>query len=329
MTRRERFEATMKHTSTDRVPMDFCGTSLTAFDDDSTLLGMGKILNISSDNKDELLEKVQKSLNVDFRKVGTIFNPESSLTSFGENGNTDCWGVKRQWSGIYWEITGHPLTNATIEDLDSFPWPQVSKIDKKLIKSVVEKAKRLYYDTDYVVVGEHPTYGIMELGCWMCGFDDFLYRLLGEPEFVEKFFSKVYTYQTDLIELYYEAIGDFIHLTTSGDDFGTQRGPFLSPDTFKEMIAPWYKKRIELTKTYTNAYFFHHSCGSIYRLLNSIIDMGVDIINPVQPGAFEMEPAELKKEFGDKIVFWGAIDEQNTLTNGTEQDVRRHVEEVL
>lgn len=329
MDRRERFFTALKHKQPDRPPMDFCGTSLTAFADAATLYALAKRLGVKGDTHEQVLEGVQTALHVDFRSVGTIFNPESPLNSFGASEQTDCWGVKRKWTGDYWDIVGSPLKDATMEDLDNYTFPSAKNIDKKQLQAIKTKAKRLFEETDFVVVGEHPTYGVLELGCWMCGFDDFLYRILAEPEFVEKFFSKVYQYQAELIELYYGEIGQYIHLTTSGDDFGTQRAPFMSPKAFSGVVAPWYKKRIALTKQYTNAAYFHHSCGSVFRLLDSIIDMGVDILNPVQPGAFEMEPERLKAKYGEQIVFWGAIDEQNTLTNGTPEEVRAHVKEVV
>ncbi|HXK73201.1 MAG TPA: uroporphyrinogen decarboxylase family protein, partial [Clostridia bacterium] len=132
----------------------------------------------------------------------------------------------------------------------------------------------------------------------------------------------------DINELYYGSLGKYIHLTTSGDDFGMQNGPFLSPDMFKEMIAPWYKKRISQVKSICNTLFFHHSCGSVYKLMDTIIDMGVDILNPIQPGTKDMEPEKLKAEYGDKIVFWGGIDEQNLLSKATKEQVKEEVRRV-
>ncbi len=329
MERRERFDLCINHKNTDRIPIDFTGTPQTTYEDFSIIEKIALELNIKVFDENEIKEKVLKYLNVDFRNVGFILKPESDLVKSGENWHTDFWGVTRKWTGMYWDISNYPLKDASIADLDNFSWPQANKIDKKIFTNLRERAKRLWNDTDFVIVGEHPTYGILELGCWMCSFDDFLYRLVGEPEFAEKFFSKVYEYQKDVIDLYYTAIGDYIQVTTSGDDFGTQNGPFMSPDTFSEMISPWYKKRIALTKQYTKAKYFHHTCGSIYRLLDNIIEMGVDILNPLQPNVFEMDYEIIKQKYGDKITFWGGIDEQGLLTNGTTEEVKKNVKEVV
>lgn len=325
MTKRERFVATMKHVQPDRPPFDFGGMSLTSYSDFSTIVKLAKLLDIKADNNEELKEKVLVKLDVDFRNIGFILNPDSPLIKISSDQYTDCWGVTRKFTGMYWDIVDSPLRNATMRDLDDFPWPDASNIDKSIFDTLREEAKRLYYDTQYVVIGEHPVYGVLELGCWMCGFDDFLCRILAEPEFVEKFCQKVFTYQEDVIQLYYGAIGEYIHLTSSGDDFGTQNGPFISEKAFRDCIMPWYKKRISLTKQAMKGYYFHHTCGSVYRLLDAIIEMGVDILNPVQPGAFEMDFKLIKQNYGDKLIFWGAIDEQGLLTTGTPGEVRDNV----
>ncbi len=80
-------------------------------------------------------------------------------------------------------------------------------------------------------------------------------------------------------------MGEYIQCTTSGDDFGTQRAPFMSTATFQEMIAPYLKERIAYTKKFTNAFYQHHTCGAVFDLIPTLIDCGVDILNPIQPSA--------------------------------------------
>lgn len=327
MTRRERFQATMAHKMPDHTPVDFCGMSLTSAGHPSVVARVAQALGVPEGPG--MLAAVQQKLGADFTSVGCIFDPENGCNMATAAKSVDCWGVERTYTGLYWDISCSPLAEAELSDLDAYPWPQAAKIPQKVFDDLAEKAKRLYYDTDLVIIGEHPVYGVMELGCWMCGFDDFLYRMLAEPEFVEKFFDHVWQYQRDVIERYYTAIGPYLHITTSGDDFGTQNAPFLSPATFRELIAPRYKARISMTKEYTGAYYFHHTCGSVYRLMEHIADCGVDILNPIQPGAFEMEPERLKENFGQCFTFWGGIDEQGLLTSGTPEAVYREVQRVL
>ena len=316
----------------DRLPMDFAGTSLTAAAPEY-FEKLARTLGIPAGDHDQTVEAVLQALQVDFRHIGCIFEPETPYVRGKHRCNgtyqyTDCFGVTRQWTGLYYDIVDSPLRDAGMAELDAFIWPDAADVEQGVFDELREQAKRLYCDTDYVIVASHPVYGVLELGCWMCGFDTFLEKLLLEPEFVDKFFSRYYQYQADISARYYEAIGGYIHVTTSGDDFGTQNGPFLSKGLFDDSIAPWFQKRIALTKSMTKAKYFHHTCGSVYRLMDSLAGCGVDILNPIQPGAFEMEPERLKRDYGEAFTFWGGIDEQNVLTQGTPDDVARHVREV-
>ncbi|MCL2815314.1 MAG: methyltransferase, partial [Oscillospiraceae bacterium] len=106
-------------------------------------------------------------------------------------------------------------------------------------------------------------------------------------------------------------------------------GLFMSVKMFEELVAPYMKERIRYTKTFTKAFFQHHTCGSVFDLIPSLIDCGVDILNPIQPNAYNMEPERLKSEYGRQITFWGGIDTQDLLVNGSPEDVRREVAYIL
>jgi uroporphyrinogen decarboxylase len=155
--------------------------------------------------------------------------------------------------------------------------------------------------------------GIFEMGCWLFGFEYFLTQMAMEPEFVASFFELFLDYQKKVISTYYGALGPYIHYTSSGDDFATQNGPFISPEMFMEQIAPFFKERISYTKSFTEAAFLHHSCGSVVELIPALIDCGVDILNPRQPKARDMNFDILKKRHGKDIVFHGGFDTQEVL----------------
>jgi uroporphyrinogen decarboxylase len=333
MNYRERFEATVKHKPVDRVPFDLAGTSLTGMEHPESVEKLRQFLGITGSYDGwyrKFDERILKHLDIDVRRVGDILSPASPLAGQkSDYENTDCWGITRVYTGMYWDIKNPPLKGATIEDLDKYPWPQAENIDMNLIDEFREQAKKLYYETDYVVCAEHPVFGVLEMGCWMCGFDDFLLRMALETEFVIKFFDKILDYQKKVIDMYYGAVGDYIHFTTSGDDFGTQTGPFLSPAMFEELVKPYYQERISYTKKYTKAYYFHHTCGSVYSLIPHLMEAGVDILNPIQPGARDMEPEKLKRAYGASIAFHGGIDTQFILPHGTVDEVKQEVYRVL
>jgi hypothetical protein len=126
-----------------------------------------------------------------------------------------------------------------------------------------------------------------------------------------------------------QAIGDKIDaIIISGTDFGTQRGPFTSPKLFRDLWKPFYKRMNDWVHTNTQWKTFYHSCGSVAALLDDFVEMGVDILNPVQCSAVGMNAATLKAKYGDKLVFWGGgVDTQKTLPFGTPDEVRREVRE--
>jgi uroporphyrinogen-III decarboxylase len=119
---------------------------------------------------------------------------------------------------------------------------------------------------------------------------------------------------------------DVVYMT--GTDFGMQTGPFVSPQTYRTLYKPFHKRLNDWIHEHTASKVFMHTCGSVMRLIPDFIEAGFDILNPVQCSAKGMEPAELKRCFGDQIVFWGGgVDTQHTLPFGAPDDVRREVRE--
>ncbi|MHB9033858.1 MAG: uroporphyrinogen decarboxylase family protein [Anaerolineae bacterium] len=326
---RERFVRIMAHQPADRVPLDLGGCSLTSadgrvYEDLRRVLGLNEQPPREGEPVDE---RILEALDVDFRPVGSLIGSKSWRV--GEH-MVDIWGIERAWSGDYWDIVRSPLKDASEADLDSYPWPDTSAIvDQAPLEAYQKRARYLWEQTDKVVVAEHPVYGVFELACWMCGFDDMLYRMAGDKPFVHKLFTILLKLQKALIEPYYRAVGPYIHLTTSGDDFGTQKGPFISPAAFRELIKPYFKERITYTHTFTSAYFWHHTCGSVFDLLPDLLDCGVQILNPIQPGAWKMEPERLKAAYGDQLTFHGGFDTQNVLPFGTPEEIESEVARVM
>lgn len=326
MNSRERFAQTMAHKQPDRVPMDIGGTSLTGMRP-VCQRQLRKLLGFSGEGKlanNGMDERILEWAGTDFRSVGGIANLPSVHPKRDLDSCVDTWGVKRQFINGYWEITHNPLRTATVEELKSFKWPE-PRIDEKALAKWEADAKALKQEGKYVVVAEHPIFGVMELGCWMCGYDQYLYNLAAEPDFFKAFSDKVLELQLKVIEQYYSVLGPYIDLTMNGDDFGTQTGPFMSPEMFEKLIAPYMTARIAKIKQLARCYFWHHSCGSVFSLLDQLLKCGVDILNPVQTSAAQMEPARLKKHFGERLVFWGAVDVQQFLPNATIQQVRDEV----
>jgi uroporphyrinogen decarboxylase len=326
---RERFALTLAHRDVDRPPMDLASTDMTEIDGGPQRLAAALGIRPGA-TEGETDEAVLQALGTDIRGVGGVLAPESALARrVSETEVVDCWGIASRWNGHHYEMVGRPLAGATLADLEKYPWPDPERIDRGQIAKITERARFLFERTPYVVCGRHPYFGVLELGCWMCGFDDFLYRLAGEPEFVRRFFEIILGYQKRVDEIYYGAVGRYLHFTTSGDDFGTQKAPFMSPAMFSEAVAPFLAERIRHIRTFTDASFFHHSCGAIRPLVPALIEAGVEILNPIQPGAAEMEPERLKAEFGGRLAFYGGVDTQELLPRATPEGVRAEVRRLI
>ena len=331
MNHRERFKKNILAEKADRAVFDLCGCPQTLIDYAETKKALAVYLGFDGDAEGDfpLDERILRRFDIDTRVVGGMPNPKT-VHNREENGVLyNNYGIGYRMVKDHYEICHNPLKDCGIDEVMAYPMPDAEDIDITLIQKWADKAQYVHENTDYAVIAEHPVLGVFEIGCWMFGFDDYLYRLAAEPEVVHAFSKRILDYQKKVIELYYGALGQYIDCTTSGDDFGMQTSLFMSVSMFDELIKPYFKERINHTKKYTDAFYQHHTCGSIYDLIPSLIDCGVEILNPIQPGTFMMEPERLKKDYGDRLAFWGGIDTQDLLPNGRPEDVEKAVAEML
>ncbi|WP_373216674.1 uroporphyrinogen decarboxylase family protein [Ruminococcus sp. 5_1_39BFAA] len=200
-----------------------------------------------------------------------------------------------------------------------------------------KNATRLYENTDYGIMGVLGGMGLGDSaeipGPFLKNpkgirkFEDWMMAHLLYPEYVEEIFE----YQTEVmlknLEMYKQAVGDKIQVIwISGTDFGSQNAMIYSKQVFRDMYKPYYKRVNDWVHQNTSWKTFYHSCGAVAELIPEFIDMGVDILNPVQCSAAGMDPHKLKDTYGKDIVFWGGgVDTQKTLPMGTPEEVRKEV----
>lgn len=204
-----------------------------------------------------------------------------------------------------------------------------------------EKAKRLYEETDYAIIGNLGGAGLGDSASvpgphllhpqGIRKFDDWLMAHMLFPDYIKDIFEMQTQVMLKNLEIYKQAVGDNIQIVwISGTDFGTQNGEFFSREIFCDIYKPFYKRINDWVHQNTNWKTFYHCCGSIVNYLDDFVDMGVDILNPVQVSAKGMDPHMLKEKYGDKLVFWGGgVDTQHTLPFGTPEEVRKQVLERL
>lgn len=331
MTHRERFYRIANHQQADRAVFDLAGSPQTAIDHPETHRALMRLLGFEGEKQGpyNVDERILERFAIDLRRIGGMPIPRTSHVRT-ENGVTyDEFGIGYRPVNGHNEICFNPLRDADMDEVLSYELPDPEKIDLRQIDAWAAQAQRLHDETDYAVVAEHPVFGVFEIGCWMFGFDDYLYRCAAEPEIVHAFSQRILALQKRTIEIYYGALGSYIDCTTSGDDFGTQRGPFMSAGMFRELIKPYLKERVDYTRKFTRALFKHHTCGSVHSLIPDLIDCGVDILNPIQPGVYMMEHERLKADFGDRIAFWGGVDTQHLLPEASPAEVRAEVQRIL
>jgi uroporphyrinogen-III decarboxylase len=223
--------------------------------------------------------------------------------------------------------------------IDPTKFKPMDNIPDETLEVFAQYARRLHKNTDYALLGWGG--GVCFLGLSLItdrsanvtmGLpSEWMVMLMTEKEACHEMMNRSVEASIRCLSLLHEAVGDRAFAWgIAADDSGTQRGEFINPDLWAEMIKPHYKRLCSWIHQNTPWKTYFHCCGSIYHLIPHFIDAGIDILNPVQTSAANMEPARLKREFGDRIVFWGGgCDTQQMLGNGTPEAIRQQVRERL
>lgn len=190
------------------------------------------------------------------------------------------------------------------------------------------QAEALFQNTDFAIVAPLGPPFELFYGLGTGDFESWMVTLATEPDYVEALYAKLVDAWLENLRRFVDAVGDRVQIVQICDDFGMQNAPFVSERMFRRQIMPHYRRGLDWIHEHTQMKVLLHSDGALYPLIPSLIEMGVDILNPVQTSAKGMDAVALKQQFGDKIVFWGgSLDCQNTLPFGTPDEVAREVEQ--
>lgn len=205
--------------------------------------------------------------------------------------------------------------------LEDYRWPQPDPLEVNV--RLGQQARALFENTDYALVGSAVIGGgIFEQPARVMGLENFLMALLTAQEFADRLMETITDIYIESCNNYLEQVGPFIQVFTFWDDLAGQNGWIINPEVYRKMIKPKQKRLVEAIKKKTDAKLFYHSCGATRSLIPDLIEIGFDILNPVQVSAKGMNTRELKAEFGKDIVFWGGgVDTQHVLPFGTPQEV--------
>ncbi len=192
------------------------------------------------------------------------------------------------------------------------------------------EAEALFENTDRAIIAAMgPPYELF-FGLGTGGFQEWMITLATEPDYVHALNERLVEAWLENLRRFHAAVGDRVQILQFNDDLGTQEAPFLSLGMFRELIMPYYKQGLDWVHSNTAMKVFMHNDGAIFDFVPTLIEMGVDILNPVQTTARGMDPTKLKEQFGDRLVFWGAAcDCQSTLAFGTPEQVAREVQQTL
>jgi uroporphyrinogen decarboxylase len=167
---------------------------------------------------------------------------------------------------------------------------------------------------------------LLEWGQFLCRNDQFLVDLIESPRKAEALLDRLTAIHLENLEPFLDAVEGFVQIIQMGDDLGTQLAPQISPAMYRRFFKSRHRQIFERVRRRPGLHLFLHSCGAIAPLLPDLIEIGVEIINPVQTSARGMEPEWLKREFGKHLTFWGGgCDTQSVLPHGTEREIDQHV----
>lgn len=330
MESRERVLKSLEHKEPDRIPIDM-GSPVTsihieAYTKLKKYLGINKTKPRIQDNMQQVVEVDEPILQrfaVDTRHL--CLKPKR-WQRLPDGNYIDEWGIKykKPERSYYYDMYEHPLANATIEDLDKYSWPDPD--DPRRVEGLKERAEDLYYNTEYAIVLGGFSECLFGLPSWLRGHTQFYMDLISDKEFATALLDRLLEYEIRLAKNALKLAGKYIQVVRVADDLGMEKGPIISPSLYRKLIKPRQKKLYQFIKEHSGAKILLHSCGSVYELIPDFIEIGVDALNPVQVAAKNMDSKKLKKEFGDKITFWGGgCDTQKVLPFGTIDEIQEEV----
>lgn len=360
MNSRKRILTTLKHQEPDRVPVDLNGTAATAI----AAIAYNKLApQLGIDDPPRIYDPYQliaEPAPAMLEKFGSdtapvplpipgldLADPQWKLWSLpdGSQGlvpagfspipqsNGDMVVVSGPFEhrlpagGYYFDQVRYPLADArTVEEIENFQIPDFTPLQ---LKWMSQTAKHYFETTDKFVMCRYRS-SLLERACELRGWDHFLMDLAGDPKMAQALIETITNFYLRNLPAFLEQVGKYAHAVVNHDDLGNQSTSLISPKMYREMFKPYHRQIFQAIKANSNLYIYMHSDGNILKFIPDIIEIGVDILNPIQFSAKDMDPTTIKREFGQDLTFWGAgVDTQKTLPYGTSQEVADEVKHMI
>jgi uroporphyrinogen decarboxylase len=216
----------------------------------------------------------------------------------------------------------------TVEEIDDHPWPDMD--DPTRVAHVAADAARLAEEGRYAIMATPWLLFPLERAFAMQGMDTFLMNLALRPDFAEALLWRIQERCKVLMGHFLDALGPNVDIIKIGDDLGTQDSLLMSPDMYRAILKPIHADLIAFIRERTSAKVFFHSCGDVFPLIDDLVEVGVDILNPIQTSAGKLANLrEVKDRWGDRLAFCGAVDTHRILPTGAPDEVRDEVRRVI
>lgn len=315
MTSRERVRRAFAHETPDRVPIDYLANP----DIDRRLKAH---FGLSPDDD----ESLRQALGVDFFEIIPPYIGPQLHASIPDR-RIDLWGIHTRWvehgNGGYWDYCDFPLRDADLEAVEAWPMPSPDNFDYAAVRDLC-KAHRHYY----LVVGNAGAADLINTAGMIRSVEQVLVDLMSDDPACLRFMDRKNEIQLKMLERTLEAARGDIDLLWLGEDLGTQRGPMVSIDLYRKHIRPRHQPFVDLAKHFGIPVMIH-SCGSSSWAFDDFVEMGITVVDTLQPEAVNMAPEYLKKRYGDQLSFHGCISTAGVVANGSVEETRSMVRQTL
>ena len=338
MTNRERVAAAFAHRQPDRTPVSLGTTivdgmtrfALNRFEQHRGRPATQPLVTSRIMQTAAVPEWIWNELGTEFRPVRYV-NALTPDTSYLPDGSyVDCFGITWKKSEMYFDpVQGPWYGEVSEEQVRGRPWIDLRHAAAWYREGARREECLRLSEAGYVVVADLISFGTFEQAAWMRGFSDLLAGFYENPKLTAAVFEKTTETAMGLFEAQLSAIGDLVDVVCHGDDMGMQDRAFFSEGLYEKFIKKHHRRVIDLIKSKTKAKVFLHTCGSVHELIPHLIEVGVDILNPIQTTARNMQPELLKREFGNDLVFWGGMDTQQMLQSGSDAQIRDEVRRLV
>lgn len=312
---KERVREAFAHREPDRVPIDYLCNP-----------GIDRRLKAHFGLRSDDDEGLRVALGVDFRNVAAPFKGPSRFPPVKDRKINE-WGIRTRWighaSGGYWDYCDFPLKDANLETIRAWPIPEADDYD---YEALAEACRR--YRDYYLVLGDPGVGDCINSTAMLRTMEEVLMDLHDDAEETLTLFDRKLELQLKQMERSLEAAGGAIDMLWIGEDLGTQIGPIVGKDLFRRHLRPRHQQMVDLANSHGIPVMIH-SCGSSSWAFEDFIEMGITVIDTLQPEAREMDPAYLKREYGDRLAFHGCISTAGPVVDGTVEETIQDTREKL